>query len=254
MSDDPLLTQLNDGALTLTLNRPEKRNALDTGIVNSLLRELDGAELDREVRVVLVRGAGKDFCAGAADLAELLATVEHPADQNAADTRRLGGVFLKMRQLPKVVVAAVHGRALGDGCGLASACDLVLARDDATFGCPEVKRGFVPAMVMALLRRSVGEKVAFDLVSTGRMLSAAEALGVGLVSRVLPTEGFEERLNEIVWALAEGSGTAMALTKRHLYEIEGRDFRDAIELGARVNALSRATSSFSGTVEQLLKQ
>jgi len=253
VSVDRLLAEVSDGVLTLTLNRPEKRNALNSGLVDSLLGELDIAELDHRVRVVLLQGKGKDFCAGA-DLAELLESVERPPEENAAGAQRLGDVFVKMRQLPKVVVAAVKGRALAGGCGLATACDIVLAHEAAEFGYPEVMRGFVPAMVMAMLRRAVGEKVAFDLVGTGRTISAAEALSVGLVSRVLPADGFEEELAEIVSNLAQRSPTASALIKRQLYDIEGRGFRDAIALGARVNALARSTPEFGAAVAQFLKK
>jgi methylglutaconyl-CoA hydratase len=253
VSDDRLLAELSDGVLTLTLNRPAKRNALDSVLIESLHRELDRAELEPGVRVLLLRGAGEDFCAGA-DLTELLASVDRSPEQNLADAQRLGDVFVKARRLPKVVVAAVHGRALAGGCGLASACDLVVAHEAATFGYPEVKRGFVPAMVMAMLRRAVGEKVAFDLVATGRVLTAEEALGVGLASRVLPADGFEEGVATILSDLARCSGTALALIKRQIYEIEGRDFEDAVSLGARINAVARAIPDFKKAVAQFLEK
>lgn len=180
MSETPILESLADGVLTVALNRPDKRNALDAATVAGLHAALERAELDADVRVVALRGAGQDFCAGA-DLAELLASADRSMDENRANAQRLGDVFVRMRELPKPVVAVVHGRALAGGCGLATACDMVLARADAQFGYPEVSRGFVPAMVMAMLRRVTGEKVAFDLVMTGRILSAAEAQAAGLV-------------------------------------------------------------------------
>jgi len=248
MSDDRLLTALAGGVLTLTLNRPDKRNAIDSAMVEALHAALERAELDAAVRVVAVRGAGPDFCAGA-DLAELLASADRPADENRAQAQRLGDVFVRMRELPKPVVAAVHGRALAGGCGLATACDLVLARADARLGYPEVRRGFVPAMVMAMLRRAVGEKAAFDLVATGRVLSADEARALGLVSRVLAVETFEADVDHATGTLAAQSPSALALIKQQLYALDGRGFADGIRLGADVNAVARSTPDFRAAVQ-----
>jgi methylglutaconyl-CoA hydratase len=253
VSAESVVATLDGGVLTLTLNRPDKRNAMDSGVVAALTSELERAELDADVRVVAVRGAGKDFCAGA-DLAELLESADRGPDENAANAQRLGDVFIAMRRLPKPVVAVVHGRALAGGCGLATACDLVLAHEAASFGYPEVKRGFVPAMVIAMLTRAVGEKVAFDLVGTGHILSATEALGVGLVSRVLPADGFDDMIKEILTELAGTSASAIALIKQQLYEVEGRSFEDAIALGARVNAVARSTPDFKQAVARFLKK
>jgi len=253
MSAERVLADLDNGALTLTLNRPEKRNALDSLMVSALREQLERAEIDTAVRVVVIRGDGRDFCAGA-DLVELLESADKSADENAANAQRLGDVFIAMRRLPKSVVAVVQGRALAGGCGLATACDVVLAHADASFGYPEVKRGFVPAMVIAMLRRAVGEKVAYDLVGTGHVLAAPEALQVGLVSRVIPADGFDGSVGDIVSDMAAASPSAVALIKRQLYEVEGRSFEDAISLGARVNAVARATPDFKRAVAQFLEK
>jgi methylglutaconyl-CoA hydratase len=253
MSETPVLESLADGVLTVTLNRPDKRNALDTATVGGLHQGLERAELDAAVRVVAIRGAGKDFCAGA-DLAELLDSADRSMDENRANAQRLGDVFVRMRELPKPVVAVVHGRALAGGCGLATACDLVLAHADAQFGYPEVTRGFVPAMVMAMLRRVTGEKTAVDLVMTGRILSAADAQAAGLVSRVLGADTFEAEVGTILAALARQSGSAMALIKRQLYELDGRSFTDGIRLGADVNAVARTTPDFRDAIAAFLRR
>jgi methylglutaconyl-CoA hydratase len=253
VSADRLERRTADGVLHLTLNRPEKRNAIDRLMVDALLDALTDADLSAEVRVVALRGAGSDFSAGA-DLAELLESARLPAEQNAASAARLGRVFLAMRKIPKPVVAVVHGRAVAGGLGLATACDLVLAREDASFGYPEVQRGFVPAMVIAMLRRAVGEKVAFDLVATSRMLSAREAQAVGLVSRVLPVDRFETEVARFLAELAALSPTALALTKQQLYAADGLAFEAAIELGAQVNAVARSTPDFQSAVERFLKR
>ena len=251
MSAERVLAELDSGVLTLTLNRPEKRNALDSLMIDALHEQLDRAEVDAEVRVLVIRGEGKDFCAGA-DLAELLESADKSADENAANAQRLGDVFIAMRRLPKSVVAVVHGRALAGGCGLATACDVVLAHSAASFGYPEVKRGFVPAMVIAMLRRAVGEKVAYDLVGTGHILSAPEALQVGLVSRVVAADQFAASIDGTVAEMAAASPSAVALIKRQLYEVEGRSFEAAIALGAKVNAVARATPDFKRAVARFL--
>lgn len=249
----PLSVSAADGVLTLVLDRPEKRNALSTPLIEALHAELERAELDPAVRVVVIRGAGKDFCAGA-DLDELLASADLDLGANEASALRLGGVFERIRALVKPVVAVVHGRALAGGAGLATACDIVLAGEGAQFGYPEIQRGFVPAMVMAILRRLVGEKRAFELVVTGRLAGASEALELGLVSRVVPDGKLTREGEALAKTLAGQSGTAMALTKRLFYEQDAKDFGAGIALGARVNALSRATPDFRAAIAAFLKK
>ncbi len=248
---DPLLVRIDAGVLTLVLNRPDKRNALSAELIARLTEALAAADLDPDVRVVVLRGEGRDFCAGA-DLSELLASAGRDVGENEADALRLGEVFVRIRGLPKPVVAAVHGNALAGGCGLATACDLVVAAETARFGYPEIQRGFVPAMVLAILRRQVGERVAFDLAGTGRILTAREALQLGLVSQVAPEGELDRVLDRLVEPFASGSVTALALTKKLLYELDGRDFAEGIRLGARVNAIARTTPDFRERVGRFL--
>jgi methylglutaconyl-CoA hydratase len=244
---------LVDGVLTGTLNRPEKKNAIDSRMMDELATLFERAELEAAVRVVVLRGAGKDFCAGM-DLTELLESADRTVEQNRAAALRFGGVFQQMRSLPKPVIAVVQGRALAGGCGLATACDLVLAADSAQFGYPEVQRGFVPALVMNMLRRAVGEKIAFDLSATGRLVTAREAERAGLVSRVLPEAEFEAEAEQIVRGIAALSPTALALTKQQLYRLDGVGFEDGIRLSADVNAVSRTTPDFRSAIAAFLKK
>lgn len=248
-----LLTSVADGVLRLTLNRPEKRNALDSATIAALTDALAQAELDRAVRVVAIAGAGKDFCAGA-DLDELLASANQPPEENEKAAARLGAVFSAIRRLPKPVVAIVHGRALAGGAGLVTGCDLAIAAQSAQFGYPEVQRGFVPAMVMTMLRRVVGEKRGFDLVATGRLVNAAEALELGLVSQVVPDAGLETSASALLAQLAGSSASAISLIKRLYYELDGRSFDDGIALGARVNAIARAHPDFRTAIASFLKK
>jgi methylglutaconyl-CoA hydratase len=174
-------------------------------------------------------------------------------EQNERSALRLGRVFERIRGLPKPVAAVVQGRALAGGAGLATACDLLLARESAHLGYPEILRGFVPAMVMTMLRRQVGERRAFELVATGRLLSAREAWEVGLVSRVVPDAQFEAVVQGTLTQLAGASASALALTKRLLYQLDGQSFSEGIALGARVNALARMHPDFRSAIEAFLK-
>jgi methylglutaconyl-CoA hydratase len=230
-----------DALALVTLDRPQKRNALDARTLDELTAAFARADADDAVRVVVLRGAGKDFCAGA-DLEQLRRIADGAGPvENLDDAARLGALLVAMRRMRKPVVAAVHGHAIAGGAGLATACDLVVASDDAVFGYPEVHLGFVPAMVMALLRRIVGERTAFELVAFGNRISAAEAHRLGIVNRVLPRDGFDDAARGYAADLASRSASALALTKRLLYGIDGASFEDAIARGAEVNALARAT-------------
>ena len=248
----PVVTSLHGGILGITLNRAEKRNAINAASVELLHQFLEHADIDANVRVVLIRGAGNDFCAGA-DLEELLASADQTPDQNEASAYRLGQIFERIRTLPKPVVALVQGRALAGGAGLATACDLVLASDTAQLGYPEIQRGFVPAMVATLLQRATGEKFALDLILTGRLLGAEEARVAGLISRVVPAGELEQEGIALAVRLAGSSATALALTKRVFFEQEGKSFAEGIRLGARVNAVARSTPDFRTSIASFLK-
>jgi methylglutaconyl-CoA hydratase len=241
---DRVLATLEGGVLTGTLNRADKRNAIDTPMIDALLALIERAELEAEARVVALRGAGGDFSAGM-DLHELLASADRSVEENRRAALQFADVFLRLRSLPKPTVAIVRGRALAGGCGLAMACDLVLAAESARF---------VPAIVMTLLKRSVGEKVAFDLAATGRLLTATEAAAVGLVSRVYEDSDFEEQAAEVLRALAASSASALAFTKRQFYQLDGLDFAAGIRLGADVNAVSRTTPDFRAALQAFLKK
>ena len=248
----PVVTSLEKGILSVTLNRAEKRNAINAASVELLHQFLEQADLDANVRVVVLRGAGKDFCAGA-DLDELLASADQTPDQNEATAYRLGQVFERIRSLPKPVLALIQGRALAGGAGLATACDVVLASDTAQMGYPEIQRGFVPAMVATLLQRATGEKIALDLILTGRLLGAEEARVAGLVSRVVPAGELQNEGIALALQLAGSSATALALTKRVFLEQEGKTFAEGIRLGARVNAVARSTPEFRTSIASFLK-
>ncbi|MDT8435543.1 MAG: enoyl-CoA hydratase/isomerase family protein [Gemmatimonadota bacterium] len=241
------------GVAHVALARPERRNALSAELVAELKDSLALAEADDRVRLVALSGEGKDFCAGA-DLEEVQEAVEDGVLASLADAESLGELFLLLRRMETPVVALVRGRALAGGCGLALACDLVLASEEARFGFPEVRLGFVPAMVMAILRRSVGEKRAFELVALGDPVGAPAAREMGLVNRVFPEASFTSDAEGFVGALAARSASAVALTKRLLYQIDGASFEAAIRAGAQVNALARLTDDCQAGIREFLER
>jgi methylglutaconyl-CoA hydratase len=240
--EEVLQVEVAAGVAILTLNRPDKRNALNSDLVQALRGALAGAAMDAEVKVILLRGAGKDFCSGA-DLAELERIADMGPEESLEDAGELGELFVDMRMHPRPIVAAVQGKALAGGCGLATACDIVLAHEDAAFGYPEVHLGFVPAMVMAILRRKVGESRAFELVTRGHRLSAPEAAELGLVTRVLSGDDFHGAARDYAADLAARPASALELTKRLLYGLDGASFQEGIRRGAEVNALARMTDA-----------
>ena len=225
---------------TLTLNRPEKRNALNDALINLLKTSLIEADADENLRAIVIRGAGKDFCSGA-DLSALQKIAGSDVLENLWDAENLSELFLLIRKIKIPVIAAVQGRALAGGCGLATACDIVLAAESARFGYPEVKIGFVPAMVMAILRRNLSEKRAFELTTQGFEFSAEAAERIGLINRVFADETFETGAQNYVSVYEKVSRSAVILSKKLLYQMDGMNFQTALETGAEVNTIARLT-------------
>ena len=254
MADEqPVLYSVESAVARITLNRPEKRNALNEALIAGLKEKLREAAKGENVRVVVITGAGKDFCSGA-DLAALQKITQATVAENADDARSLLELFLLIRQIPVPVVAAVRGRALAGGCGLATACDLVLASRTARFGYPEVKIGFVPAMVMAILRRNVSEKRAFALITRGAEISADEAREFGLVNEIFADESFDDEVTLYVSEFQKLSRSAVSLTKTLLYQMDGLSFAGALETGADVNVIARLTTDCQERVAKFLKK
>jgi methylglutaconyl-CoA hydratase len=237
----------------ITLNRPEKRNALNDALVSGLKASLREADSNEAVRVVVITGAGADFCSGA-DLAALQKISESSVTENLEDAQSLMELFALIRRVRVPVVAAVRGRALAGGCGLATACDLVLAARSARFGYPEVKIGFVPAMVMAILRRNVSEKRAFELITRGSEIGADEAERIGLVNQVFEEEKFEEEVENYVAGFERVSRSAVMLSKRLLYHMDGMTFDSALQAGVETNAIARMTEDCQKGIARFLKK
>lgn len=236
----------------ITLARPEKRNALDRETADELAEALFALS-ESPVSVVALDAEGPDFCAGA-DLEALDQMLDSGRPAHIEDAKALGHVFHTIRKMEKPVVALVKGRAFAGGAGLATACDIVLAQEDARFAYPEVAIGFVPAMVMTMLRRSVGEKHAFDLVATGRVLSAEEAERIGLVSRVFSTAEFDRAAMAVLEGLAAAPASSMAATKQLFYKLDNIGFLDGISAGIIANADARSTADFRAGVKRFTER
>jgi len=253
VSGPVLLESVSDGVAALTLNRPERRNALNSVLVSALATALARHAVDDTVRVITLSGAGDDFCSGV-DLAELERTAAGGHEASLEDARSLGALLLALRRQPQPVVALLRGRALGGGCALVTACDSALAPEDAELGYPEIHLGFVAALAMVLLRRSVPERVCFELVSSGRRLGAAEAHALGLVSRVFPSSSFETEAEAYVRELASRPPQALRRAKRLLHELAEVGLEEGVERAARVNVEARLSEECREGVRRFLSR
>jgi len=236
---DPIFFSDQDGVRVLTMNRPEKRNALNTALTQALLDALRAADADDAVRCVVLTGAGQGFCAGA-DLAEfkdLTPDRQHLVEARAELTMQL---HLAFPTLAKPVVTAINGAAMGGGAGLAIAGDLAVMAEDAALGYPETTHGIVAAIVMANLVRQAGRKAAFELVALGEPVSAQRALALGLVNRVAPRAQVLDAALALAQQLAAVSPPAMRLTKQLFHEAADLPLAQALERGREANKRMRA--------------
>ena len=245
--------QTGQGIARITLNRPERRNALDQELLSELRDALGASAADESVRVVVLSGAGKDFCSGM-DLRTFAGNASDDVAKFQAEARNMAGLLLDMRRHPRPIVAAVHGRALGGGCGIATAADIVLAADSAQFGYPEINIGFVPAIVMVILRRSVSEKRAFELIMSGDVISAGAAREYGMINKVFNADAWEREVEEFVARLAAKSTSGIALSKQLFYRTDELEFEAAIEAGVEINAFARTTEDFKRGLEKFLNK
>ncbi len=222
MSFETVLVEVAGGIGTITLNRPEVRNALNPTMVREIWEALQALEADREIRVVTLKGAGdKAFCAGA----DLRGVGDRGTTLQARES--FGGLVKILEGIPRMkkpVIAQVHGYALAGGCGLAAGCDLLVASEDAVFGLPEIKVGLLPLMVMAPILRAVGVKRGLPLVLTGEQITAREAQQIGLVTQVVPREGLETAIRTLAEKLAGLSPTALGLAKEAAYTIQDMEY------------------------------
>ena len=237
---------------TLTLNRPDKRNAISFELVEELVQALD--EVQRSTaQVLIITGAGKAFCAGM-DLENLKALLGKSHRDNVKDSAFMAQLFRRIYEFPLPTIAAVNGAAIAGGTGIATMCDFTLAVPEAKFGYTEVRIGFVPAIVSSFLVMQVGHKIARDLLLTGRLIDAAEAHRYGLVNEILPPERLLPRAQELAQSLMENSPSSVRLTKKlingFVREQLDRQIADAVEDNARI----RTTEDFREGIGSFLEK
>src|SRR5437870_8169992 len=252
-NNEAVLFAVQEGVARITLNRPEKRNALNDAMIGWLKELLLRADQDESVRVIVIAGTGSDFCSGA-DLAALQKISTAAVSENLEDARSLMELFMLIRTVRMPVLAAVRGRALAGGSGLALACDIVLAAASASFGFPEVRIGFVPAMVMAFLSRNISEKKAFELITLGDEIDAKEAEALGLINHAFDDNEFETEVEKVAHRFEKLSSSAIGLSKRLLYQTGTLTLEDALSAGADVNTIARMYDDFQRGIERFLKR
>ncbi len=239
--DAPILEQCHGPIVTLTLNDPDRANPLSATLADALVEALGRAADDRAVRALVLTGAGRHFSAGA-DLAALEG-IAAGADEaaNLEDSRRLERLFAAVLDHPKLTVAAVHGAAVAGGCGLATACDLVVADRTARFAYTEVKIGFIPALVSTFLTRRVSGRAARRLLLDPEMIDADRAAALGLVDEVVEGDTALEQARRLALAICrKASPAAIAATKRFLNDTVGLGWREALDRAAEANAAQRS--------------
>jgi methylglutaconyl-CoA hydratase len=238
MAEELVLYEVRSTSAILTINRPDKRNALSRALITALTDAFGRAKADSEIRGVILTAAGTVFCAGM-DLAELQESLSCPKENTPIwdDAQRLAKLYDLIYTLPKPTIAAVNGAAVAGGAGLVTVCDLALAVPDARFGYPEVRRGLVAAMVMPHLLRHVGERMARYLLLTGELIDAPEAFLVGLINEVVPHGELQSRADALANSLSEGGPNALALTKDYLHQFSRQSV--SVEQAAHASAAPR---------------
>jgi methylglutaconyl-CoA hydratase len=226
----------------LTLNRPERRNALSPQLIEELLAALDAVEAGPD-RVLIITGEGQSFCSGM-DLEYLRGLAGQSPEQNLADARRTVRMFRRLWSYPKPIITAVNGAAVAGGCGIATLGDVTLASEEARFGYTEVRVGFIPALISAFLQLQVGEKVARDLLLSGRIFGAAEAQALGLVAKVVPAAQLLPAAREVAASLVANSPGGLRVTKRLLVRVAEAELDRRLEMGIAESVAIRATADF----------
>jgi methylglutaconyl-CoA hydratase len=237
---------------TITINRPDKRNAISYELIEDLLAALDEVA-NSSALVLILTGAGKAFCSGM-DLENLKALVGRSPEQSLKDSEIMARLFRSLYDFPKPTIAAVNGPAIAGGCGLATLCDFTLAVPEAKFSYTEVRIGFVPAIVSTFLLRQVGEKHARDLLLTGRIIGVDEAYRIGLINEVVPSEKLSERTRELALQLMENSPASLVCTKRLLSDHARVELDVQIQSAVQENAAIRATTDFREGISSFLEK
>src|SRR6202171_2850312 len=249
---ETLLLDISGKLATLTLNRPDKRNATSAAMISELQSALDAIEKSH-ARVGILTGSGKAFSAGM-DLEMLAALAKQSPTENQEDSRGMAEMFRRIWSFSKPLIAAVNGVALAGGCGIATLCDFTLAVPEAKFGYTEVKIGFLPAIVSVFLTRQIGDKRARDLLLTGRMITAAEAKELGLVNEIVEPNRLMDRAKELAAVLIEASPSSLTRAKRLLTASASSTIDADLERAVLENARIRCTPDFKEGLASFLEK
>ncbi len=235
-----VLTNVSDRIGYITLNRPEKRNALSPDLISGLKEAFEEMDIRDDVKVIILRANGKAFCAGA-DLSYLQAMQKFTFEENLEDSNKLKDLFSLIFTLPKVVIAQVQGHALAGGCGLVTVCDFGFSVPEALFGYTEVKIGFVPAVVSVFLRERIGGAKTQELLLSGGLITAAKASELGLITEVVGDDSLVKEVEIFAQKLIhQNSGFSMGQTKKLLRALSQSYRENALKLAAEVNAAARS--------------
>ena len=243
-----------DSRAEIIISREEKRNALSQEVVGELIKAFHMAIDDKNIRTIVLTGAGNVFSAGA-DLQALQYLRHATPMENLTDSEDLAVLFELIYRCPKPVIAKVNGHAIAGGCGLASVCDFSIVSDSAKLGFTEVRIGFVPAIVMVFVLRKIGEVAARNLFLRGHLISAQEAFNEGLISRVVPQAELDKAVNELAGELAlQTSASALALTKKLMADIQGVGLTEALGFAVSMNAFARGTADCQAGIDAFLNK
>ncbi|TAE25183.1 MAG: enoyl-CoA hydratase/isomerase family protein [Candidatus Kapaibacterium sp.] len=254
MTYTSLLLQHEGAIASVTLNRPDKRNALNPTLIAETTHAFTALRTDDSVKVIVLRANGKVFCAGM-DLAYLQQISENSVMQNKADSQTFHEMLFAIYTSPKPVIACVQGAAIAGGCGIASVCDVVIAaREKSLFGYSEVKIGFIPAIVSVYLVKRIGGMQAQRLLLTAENISAEEAFRVGLITNVVDDNNLETAVQEAAQMLAANSSSAMALTKEIIAGLGNMSLESALKYAVSMNAIARTTDDFKRGIAGFLQK
>jgi methylglutaconyl-CoA hydratase len=249
---ETLLVESDAAASTITFNRPDKRNAITPKMIEEFAAALKEVET-HPARAVILTGAGKAFCSGM-DLEQLIGFSAHSPAENLELSRRLAALFRSIWMFPKPTIAAVNGAAVGGGCGIATLCDFTLSVPEAKFGYPEVRAGYIPAIVSVFLIRQIGEKRARNLLLSGRIFGAEEALSLGMITEVVPPQMLLATARQLAQSLRGCSPASLQKTKRLLYDFISADLNRELELAAAESAEIRTSADFQEGLASFLEK
>ncbi len=246
--------EISDKIGYITLNRPEKRNALNAELVEELKYTFKKAEEDENVKIIVLKAEGKAFCAGA-DLAYLQSLQKNSFDENLTDSKNLAELYKQIYTLNKIVIAQVEGHAIAGGAGLATVCDFVFSVPEAKYGYTEVAIGFVPAIVSFFLLRKTGETKAKELLLTGKLISAEEAKNINIFNFIEKPENIETAVFNFAQNLIKNtSGSSLTITKKLISDIQSLPSEKAVNFAAEINAMSRETEDCKKGIATFLKK